>query len=75
MGVYHSKFNLRIFSIKQLLKGSATLTIMLCVRWYMAHPLSYQYLKEMMDERDVFVNHSPIMLCGKRLSLCATIEH
>jgi len=34
--------------------------ILLCVRWYLAYPLSYRNLKEMMEERGVRVNHSNI---------------
>jgi putative transposase len=34
--------------------------ILLCVRWYLAYPLSYLHLEEMMEERGVQVNHSNI---------------
>ncbi|MEK4032314.1 IS6 family transposase [Methylocystis sp. IM3] len=34
--------------------------ILLCVRWYLAYPLSYRNLKEMMLERGVEVDHSNI---------------
>ena len=34
--------------------------ILLCVRWYLAYPLSYRNLKEMMEERGVAVDHSNI---------------
>jgi putative transposase len=34
--------------------------ILLCVRWYLAYPLSYRNLEEMMEERGVRVNHSNI---------------
>lgn len=34
--------------------------ILLCVRWYLAYPLSYRILEEMMAERGVKVNHSNI---------------
>lgn len=34
--------------------------ILLCVRWYLAYPLSYRNLEEMMDERGVSVDHSTI---------------
>src|SRR5512138_2601924 len=34
--------------------------ILLCVRWYLAYPLSYRNLKEMMEERGVEVDHSNI---------------
>ena len=32
--------------------------ILLCVRWYLAYPLSYRNLEEMMEERGVPVDHS-----------------
>jgi putative transposase len=34
--------------------------ILLCVRWYLAYPLSYRHLEEMMEERGVEVDHSTI---------------
>ena len=34
--------------------------ILVCIRWYVAYPLSYQRLEEMMEERVVSVNHSSI---------------
>jgi putative transposase len=34
--------------------------ILTCVRWYVAYPLSYRNLKEMMAERGVEVDHSNI---------------
>ncbi len=34
--------------------------ILLCVRWYLAYPLSYRNLEEMMLERGVEVDHSNI---------------
>src|SRR5664279_290833 len=34
--------------------------MLLCVRWYVAHPLSLRNLEEMMQERGVFVDHSTI---------------
>ncbi|MBU6529050.1 IS6 family transposase (plasmid) [Methylocystis sp. MJC1] len=34
--------------------------ILLCVRWYLAYPLSYRDLKDMMLERGVEVDHSNI---------------
>src|SRR5512147_271940 len=34
--------------------------ILLCVRWYVAYPLSYRNLEEMMEERGVEVDHSTI---------------
>ena len=32
----------------------------MCIRWYAAYPLGYHHLKEMMEERGVFVDHSSI---------------
>ena len=34
--------------------------ILVCVRWYVAYPLSYRHLEEMMEKRSVFVDHSSI---------------
>ena len=34
--------------------------ILVCIRWYVAYPLSYRHLEEMMDERGVPVDHSSI---------------
>jgi putative transposase len=34
--------------------------ILTCVRWYLAYPLSYPHLEEMMQERGVAVDHSTI---------------
>lgn len=31
-----------------------------CIRWYVAYPLSYRQLEEIMQERGVFVDHSSI---------------
>jgi transposase-like protein len=34
--------------------------ILICIRWYVAYPLSYRHLEEMMQERGVSVDHSSI---------------
>jgi len=34
--------------------------ILTCVRWYLAYPLSYRNLEEMMEERGVEVDHSNV---------------
>jgi len=34
--------------------------ILVCVRWYVAYPLSYRHLEEIMEERGVTVDHSSI---------------
>ena len=31
-----------------------------CVRWYLAYPLSYRQVEELMQERGVFVDHATI---------------
>jgi putative transposase len=32
--------------------------ILTCVRWYVAYPLSYRHIEEMMQERGVSVDHA-----------------
>ena len=34
--------------------------ILVCIRWYVAYPLSYRHLEEMMEARGVSVDHSSI---------------
>ncbi len=34
--------------------------ILLCIRWYLAYPLSYRNMKEMMAERGVHIDHTSI---------------
>ena len=34
--------------------------ILVCIRWYVAYPLGYRHLEELMDERGVSVGHSSI---------------
>src|SRR5450755_2868006 len=34
--------------------------MLLCVRWYIAYPLSLRNLEEMMQERGLFIDHSTI---------------
>jgi putative transposase len=34
--------------------------ILVCVRWYLAYPLSYRHIEEMMQERGVTVDHSTL---------------
>ena len=34
--------------------------ILVCIRWYVAYPLSYRHLEEIMEERGVSVDHSSI---------------
>ena len=36
--------------------------MLICVRWYVACPLSVQHVEEMMQERIVFVGHSTARL-------------
>ena len=33
---------------------------LVCIRWYVAYPLSYRHLEEIMQERGVHVDHSSI---------------
>lgn len=42
--------------------------ILVCIRWYVAYPLSYRHLEEMMDERGVSVDHSSINRWALRFS-------
>lgn len=56
--------------------------IILCVRWYLKYPLSYRNIKDMMEERGLFLSHttiyrwvieySPILSRGLRKSLRKT---
>jgi len=32
--------------------------ILTCVRWYVAYPLSYRHVEELMEERGVSVDHN-----------------
>jgi putative transposase len=34
--------------------------ILVCIRWYVAYPLSYRHLEEIMQERGVLIDHSSI---------------
>ena len=34
--------------------------ILVCIRWYVAYPLTYRHLEEMMEARGVAVDHSSI---------------
>ena len=34
--------------------------ILVCIRWYVAYPLSYRHLEEIREERSVSVDHSSI---------------
>ena len=34
--------------------------ILMCIRWYVAYPLSYRHIEEMMEERNVSVDHASI---------------
>ena len=34
--------------------------ILVCIRWYVAYPLSYRHIEEMLEERGVFVDHASI---------------
>jgi len=56
-------------SIKSVIKRFRfPLEIMLvCVRWYVAYPLSLRHLEEMMQERDVLVDHSTVQRWAMKL--------
>ena len=41
--------------------------ILICIRWYVAYPLSYRHLEEEMKERGVSVDHSSINRWAIRL--------
>jgi transposase, IS6 family len=45
--------------------------ILLCVRWYLRYALSYRDLEEMMNERDLSVDHTTIY--RSRSAVCAGI--
>ena len=46
---------------KVLLRLHYPLEVMLvCVRWYVAYPLSLRHIEEMMQERGVFVDHTTV---------------
>jgi putative transposase len=34
--------------------------ILICIHWYLAYPLNYRNLKEMMTERSVHIDHTSI---------------
>ncbi len=34
--------------------------MLVCVRWYVAYPLSLRHIEEMMQERGVFVDHTTV---------------
>jgi putative transposase len=34
--------------------------MLVCVRWYVAYPLSLRHIEEMMQQRGVFVDHSTV---------------
>ena len=38
----------------------------LCVRWYLPHPLSFRQLEEIMAERNLSVDHVTIWRCVQR---------
>ena len=34
--------------------------ILMCIRWYVAYPLSYRHVEELMEERGVFLDHATV---------------
>ena len=43
--------------------------ILTCVRWYLAYPLSYQHVEELMEERGVPIDHATIQRWVVKYSL------
>ena len=41
--------------------------MLICVRWYVAYPLSVRHVEEMMQERAVFVGHSTARLIAQAI--------
>ena len=41
--------------------------MLICVRWYVACPLSVRHVEEMMQERTVFVGHSTARLIAQAI--------
>lgn len=41
--------------------------ILMCVRWYVAYPLSLRHLEQMMAERGIEVDHSRVHRCAIKL--------
>ena len=52
-----SLINSTLNKIQQRLHYSLEI-MLICVRWYLAYPLSLRHVEEMMQERGVFVDHS-----------------
>jgi putative transposase len=52
----------RIGELRKVFKRffNALEVILVCARWYCAYPQSFRHLKEMLQERGVFVDHSSI---------------
>ena len=44
------------------------------VRWYVAYPISYRQLEEMMEERGVEVDHSTLNESGKNSGVQAALS-
>ena len=44
--------------------------IMWGVRWYVAYPISYCQLEEMMKEQGVSVDHSTLEMCSAPSQIC-----
>ena len=51
--------------------------MLMCVRWYVAYPLSPRHIEEMMHERGVFVDHTTIRMrsINRALFIDADEEH
>ena len=44
--------------------------MLICVRWYAAHPLSLRHIEEMMAERGVFVDRATVHRWSSRVCRC-----
>ena len=50
--------------------------ILVCIRWYVAYPLSYRLLEKVMQARGVSVDHSSINRCAIHfLPLIEKVSH
>ena len=47
--------------------------MLICVRWYAAHPLSLRHIEEMIAERGVFVDRATVHRWSSRVCRCAAV--
>jgi transposase-like protein len=57
--MHHSLINSTLSKVLKRLHYPLEI-LLTCVRWYVAHPLTLRHVEEMMRERGVFVDHTPI---------------